>query len=153
MKGSRHFFDRVVKTIETRGWVRNKYGRIYKVPHNWGYKAVNYLVQGTSADILSERMIDIDEFLQPYKTNMLMQIHDEIIFEVHKDEVHIIPQIKEIMLANSLGMDLEVDMEWCNPSWANKTDFYAENDQTSEEKAPVAIDEPRDDLLQYIDWD
>lgn len=153
MKGSRQFFDRVVKTVETRGWVRNKYGRIYKVPNNWGYKAVNYLVQGTSADILSERMIDIDEFLQPYKTNMLMQIHDEIIFEVHKDEVHIIPQIKEIMLENSLGMDLEVDMEWCNPSWANKTDFFVENDQISEEKAPVDIDKPLDNVVEYIDWD
>jgi DNA polymerase-1 len=153
MKGSRQFFDRVVKTIETRGWVRNKYGRIYKVPNNWGYKAVNYLVQGTSADILSERMINIDEFLQPYKTNMLMQIHDEIIFEVHKDEIHIVPDIKKIMLANSLNMDLEVDMEWCTPSWATKTDFYVDGDQMLEGKVPVAIDKPVDNVIDYIDWD
>ena len=153
MKGSRQFFDRVVKTIETRGWVRNKYGRIYKVPNNWGYKAVNYLVQGTSADILSERMINIDEFLQPYKTNMLMQIHDEIIFEVHKDEIHIVPDIKKIMLANSLNMDLEVDMEWCTPSWATKTDFYVDGDQMLEGKVPVPIDKPVDNVIDYIDWD
>ena len=153
MRGSRQFFDRVVKTIETRGWVRNKYGRIYRVPHNWGYKAVNYLVQGTSADILSERMIEIDTFLQPYKTNMLMQIHDEIIFEVHKDEVHLIPLIKEIMLKNSLGMDLEVDMEWCKPSWASKTNFHVIDGLMYEGKEPEAIDKPLDNVVEYIDWD
>tara|TARA_R110000824_G_scaffold9814_3_gene43424 strand:+ start:2197 stop:4194 length:1998 start_codon:yes stop_codon:yes gene_type:complete len=153
MKGSRQFFDRVVKTVETRGWVRNKYGRVYKVPANWGYKAVNYLVQGTSAEILSERMIEIDRFLTPYKSNMLMQIHDEIILEIHVSEQHIIPQIKEIMLKNSMDMDLAVDMEWCKPSWANKTDFHVANELMYAGKEPEIVDNAVDDVLQYIDWD
>ena len=40
-----------------------KHGRIYKIASDFGYKGVNYLVQGTSADIMSERMIAVDEYL------------------------------------------------------------------------------------------
>ena len=50
LKGSKEFFDKVVQTVENRGWIRNRYGRIYHIPPNFGYKGVNYLVQGTSAD-------------------------------------------------------------------------------------------------------
>jgi DNA polymerase-1 len=122
MKGSREFFNRVVNTIQTRGWVRNKYGRIYRIGNpEWGYKAVNYLVQGTSAEILSERMIEIDKFLSGYKSNLLVQIHDEIIVEIHKDEMDLIPTIQTLLQDNSLDMDLEVDIELCTPSWATKT--------------------------------
>ena len=72
---------------------------------------------------------------------------------MHKDDIHIVPDIKKIMLSNSLNMDLEVDMEWCNPSWATKTDFYVVGDQMLEGKVPVPIDKPVDNVIDYIDWD
>jgi DNA polymerase-1 len=126
MKGSREFFNKVVGTIQTRGWVRNKYGRIYRITNKeWGYKAVNYLVQGTSAEILSERMIEVDKFLSEYKSNLLVQIHDEIIVEIHEDEMYLIPTVQRLLMDNSLGMHLEVDTELCNPSWATKTKLSA----------------------------
>jgi DNA polymerase-1 len=134
MKGSREFFNRVVNTIQTRGWVRNKYGRIYKIGNpEWGYKAVNYLVQGTSAEILSERMVEIDKFLSAYKSNLLVQIHDEIIVEIHKDEMALIPSIQTLLQENSLGMDLEVDVELCAPSWATKKKL---------DEAKITIEDP-----------
>lgn len=48
--------------VEQRGWVKSKYNRIYKVDKDKGYRAVNYLIQGTSADLLSERMIEVAKF-------------------------------------------------------------------------------------------
>ena len=133
MKGSREFFNKVVGTIQTRGWVRNKYGRIYHIPKkDWGYKAVNYLVQGTSAEILSERMIKVDQFLSKYKSNLLVQIHDEIIVEIHSDEMYLIPTIQRLLLDNSLGMHLEVDTEICDPSWATKTKLVEKVEMVAE---------------------
>jgi DNA polymerase-1 len=127
MKGSREFFNKVVNTIQTRGWVRNKYGRVYRITNKeWGYKAVNYLVQGTSAEILSERMIRVDKFLDHYKSNLLVQIHDEIIVEIHDDEMNLIPIIQRLLMENTLGMQLEVDTEICSPSWATKTKLKKE---------------------------
>ena len=138
LEGSKEFFDKVVETVEDRGWIRNRYGRVYRIDKNLAYKGVNYLVQGTSADIMSERMIAVDEFLQDKKSNMLLQIHDEIICEIHKDELKTIPfKIKELLETNSLDIPLQVDMEECSPSWATKKDF-------------VKPDDPVDD---FIDWE
>jgi len=141
MKGSRRFFNSVVRTIKTEGMVRNKYGRIYRVPNEFGYKGVNYLIQGTSADIMSERMVAVAKYLKDKKSNLLLQVHDEIICEVHKDEVdEVAPKIKELMKENSLNIPLEVDMEVCYPSWAIKKDF---------EEKKVTIFK----LEDYIEWD
>tara|TARA_R100001129_G_scaffold173969_1_gene145975 strand:- start:6388 stop:7743 length:1356 start_codon:yes stop_codon:yes gene_type:complete len=123
IQGSRQFFDNVVKKVETKGWVKNRYGRIYKIDKNFGYKGVNYLVQGTSADIMSERMIEIHKYLKDKKSNLLLQVHDEVICEIDKDEVQeVLPKIRELLKVNTLGIPLDVDMEVCEPSWATKKD-------------------------------
>ena len=61
IEGSREFIRGVMKAVEERGWIKNKYGRVYKVPSTMSYKGVNYLVQGTSADILNERLIEVSK--------------------------------------------------------------------------------------------
>ena len=97
---------------------------------------MNYLVQGTSADILSERMLVIADYLQDKQSSMLLQVHDEIICEVHNSELDTIPfKIKELLEVNSLDIPLKVDMEICYPSWATKANFK-----------PTTLDD-------YIDWD
>ena len=124
MKGSKEFFDTVVETVVARGWIKNRYGRRYQIAPRFAYKCVNYLVQGTSADILSERMLKIHEYLADKKSNILLQVHDEIICEVHDSELNEIPpNIQNLLQENSLGIPLEVDVEVCNPSWATKVPF------------------------------
>jgi len=139
LKGSKEFFDSVVQTVEMRGWIRNRYGRIYRIQSDLGYKGVNYLVQGTSADILSERMIEVANYLSDKKSRMLLQVHDEIICEIYNDELDEAPvRIKEILEYNSLNIPLYVDMEICNPSWATKKDLTIKEEY---------------DILNDIDWD
>ena len=139
LKGSKEFFDQVVQAVTIRGQIKNKYGRVYKIPKNLGYKGVNYLVQGTSADILSERMIEVDNYLQGTKSRLLLQVHDEIICEIHNDELSTIPyNIKTLMEQNSLNIPLYVDMELCDPSWATKRELTIEEEY---------------DIINDIDWD
>ena len=139
MKGSKRFFDAVVRTIKTRGTVRSRYGRIYKVPADFAYRGVNYLIQGTSADIMSERMVEVHKYLQDKKSNLLLQVHDEIICEIHEDEFDdVAPKVKDLMIENTLNIPLEVDMEICDPSWAIKKDFDDIN---------------KFNLEEHIDWD
>ena len=136
MEGSQDFFNKVVETVATRGWIRNRYGRQYKIHPGFAYKGVNYLVQGTSADILSERMLVSDEYLKDKQSHILLQVHDEIICEVHDSELDTVPEkIRELLEINSLDIPLKVDMEICSPSWATKKDFVATT------------------LADYIDWD
>ena len=143
LKGSKEFFDSVVKTVSMRGWIKNRYGRIYKVPKNLGYKGVNYLVQGTSADILNERIIEVAKYLSTTKSKVLLQVHDEIICEIHKEDLTKVPsEIKRLMEINSLQIPLFVDMEVCEPSWATKKDFD-----------PKLTESVKNDIIEYIDWD
>ena len=136
LKGSKEFLTKAVKVVALRGWLKNRYGRRYVIPSNMAYKGVNYLVQGTSADILSERMIEVSNFLENKKSNMLLQVHDEIICEIHNTELDTIPfDIKRLLEENSLEIPLKVDMEICSPSWATKKDF----------EVPTIED--------YIDWE
>lgn len=52
-------------------------------------EAINMPIQGTSADIIKLAMIDIDTKMREknYQSRMIMQVHDELVFEVHDDEV------------------------------------------------------------------
>lgn len=60
--------------------------------------AINAPVQGSAADIIKLAMVKLHETLKDYKTKMLLQVHDELVFEVPKDEVdHIQPIIKSTM--------------------------------------------------------
>ncbi|STV73631.1 DNA polymerase I [Klebsiella pneumoniae] len=51
--------------------------------------AINAPMQGTAADIIKRAMIAVDEWLRSEKprVRMIMQVHDELVFEVHKDEL------------------------------------------------------------------
>ena len=78
--------------------------------------AINAPIQGTAADIIKKAMIDIHEWLvrEKLQTRMILQVHDELVFDVPKDEVATVtPRIRELM-ANALllphGVPLEVEV-------------------------------------------
>ena len=142
LKGSKEFVNSVARMVETRGWIKNRYGRVYHIPEQLAYKGVNYLVQGTSADILNERMVEVYKILWNTNSHLLLQVHDEVICEIPDNEMStMIPLVRDCLKENSLGIPLQVDVEICAPSWATKMEFEAwTNDQT-------------DDIIDYIDWD
>jgi len=140
ISGSKSFIDKVSRTVATRGWVKNRYGRKYVIPEDLAYKGVNYLVQGTSADILNERIIKTHEYLKTKKSRILLQVHDEIICEIPNEEIREVPhEIQRLLEENSLGIPLKVDVEVCDPSWATKK-YLTDIPQ------PVTIEEA-------IDWE
>jgi DNA polymerase I len=76
--------------------------------------AVNAPIQGSAADIIKIAMINIQKQLQDgtWKSKMLLQVHDELVFDVHNSEVERIkPMIKhEMENAFQLAVPLEVEM-------------------------------------------
>ena len=136
MKGSKEFFNKVVATVTARGWIKNRYGRHYRIDPKFAYKGVNYLVQGTSAHLLSERMLEVYKYLQDKESNLLLQVHDELICEIHDSELETVPyKIRDILEINTLDIPLKVDMEIFQGSWAVKKDLK-----------PLTFDD-------LIDWD
>ena len=75
--------------------------------------ALNTPIQGTSADIIKMAMVKIDEEIQNKKlrSKMLLQVHDELVFDVHNSELEKIqPMIKHEM-ENAFKMAVPLDVE------------------------------------------
>lgn len=80
--------------------------------------AVNAPIQGSAADIIKKAMIQVNDLLAHFETQMLLQVHDELVFEVPKKELETIqPQIKNIMenaidFAVPLVVDCGIGNNW-----------------------------------------
>lgn len=82
--------------------------------------AINAPMQGTAADIIKTAMIDMDKFIKthPDKIKMIMQVHDELVFEVKEDHIDsMINNIRSIMencytLAIPLKVDIGIGNNW-----------------------------------------
>ena len=84
--------------------------------------AVNSPIQGTAADVIKKAMIEIDKRLRTMnsglKTKMILQVHDELVFEVPEDELKkVAPVIKDLMensfpLSVPLVVEMKVGKNW-----------------------------------------
>jgi DNA polymerase-1 len=78
---------------ERIGYVDGFSGRRYYCETDAAYRILNYLVQGESAMFFKRKMLEIFKLLQSKQTKLSNVIHDEFIFDLHKDEEDLIPQI------------------------------------------------------------
>lgn len=123
--GIKNYMDKVIKDAYETGYVKTimnrkrKIDELYNTNHMIKVQgermALNTPVQGSSADILKKAMIDIyNEFDRlNLKSKMILQVHDELIFNVKNDELE---KVKEIVInfmenAYKLNVPLEVDVE------------------------------------------
>ncbi len=75
--------------------------------------AINAPIQGSAADIIKIAMINIHRWLQreKLKTKMIMQVHDELVFDLHVDEQEIVkPKVTELM-RTAVILDVPMDVE------------------------------------------
>ena len=75
--------------------------------------AINMPIQGTAADMIKLAMINIHHELRKgkYKTKMVLQVHDELVFDAHKDEIkEVTPMVKELM-ENALPLNVPVHVD------------------------------------------
>jgi len=76
--------------------------------------AMNSPIQGTAADIIKIAMIRVNDKLKDLKlkSRLILQIHDELLIETHKEEVEVVSKIlkEEMQNAATLNVPLEVDV-------------------------------------------
>lgn len=123
--GIKNYMDKIIKDAYEKGYVKTIMNRkrnideLYNTNHMIKVQgermALNTPVQGSSADILKKAMIDIYNELNRLnlKSKMILQVHDELIFNVKNDELE---KVKEIVInfmenAYKLNVPLEVDVE------------------------------------------
>ncbi|WKW42371.1 DNA polymerase I [Kosakonia cowanii] len=82
--------------------------------------AINAPMQGTAADIIKRAMIAVDAWLQQEKprVRMIMQVHDELVFEVHKDDIEAVTKKIHELMESSTQLDVPLLVEvGSGPNW------------------------------------
>jgi DNA polymerase-1 len=106
----KEFMDRTISESRQKGYAETLSGRRRYYPDlnstNAGLRqnaeraAINMPIQGTAADMIKLAMIRIDVLLRqrPYQTKMLLQVHDELVFDLHpEEEAELVPKILHLM--------------------------------------------------------
>lgn len=92
------FVDRARSVAKRRGFVVNWFSRRFHYRNkSLTFKAPNFLCQGGGADCIKVALRKIAELLVGTKSCIVLQIHDELVLEVHKDELWLVPEVRRIM--------------------------------------------------------
>jgi len=127
----RAFMDHTIETARRHGHVETLAGRRRHLPDlqsanqnlrgNAERAAINTPIQGTAADMIKLAMIRIDDLLRTAgaRTRMLLQVHDELVFDLAQGEESLVPRILEAMkTALPLPHDVPVEVEHgTGPDW------------------------------------
>ncbi|MGL4394232.1 MAG: DNA polymerase I [Brevinema sp.] len=125
--GVKNFMEQTLQFAHENGYVKTLFGRRRPTPELRGAKidkitnlshpsrfAINAVVQGTAADIIKLAMIAVDKMISeryPDHAQMILQIHDELLFEVDPtiaDEF--LSSLKEVM-KNVISLEIPIDVE------------------------------------------
>ena len=123
--GVKEWVESITDFAKQNGYVETLFGRRRAVPEllvkgteEYGRRvAINTPIQGTAADIIKKAMIEIDKLLKDRKTRMILQIHDELLFEIAEGEEGLMEDIKNIMehvveLDVPLVVDANIGKNW-----------------------------------------
>ena len=128
--GVKQYMSDIVKDAKANGYVETLLHRRRYIPditsRNFNLRgfaertAMNTPIQGSAADIIKLAMVEFDKQIQhtSYKAKLLLQVHDELIFEVPKSEVEEFSLFVEDIMEHALDLDvpLKVDSNY-GPTW------------------------------------
>ncbi len=132
-------FPKVIKFIadvrnaaKQRGYVIGWLGRVSRVISRGGfsietwYKSPNTLIQGGVGDLTKKACNECHKKLVPYKSRLILQVHDALLFEIANDEAHLIPELITTMeqCYPHKALPMKAEAEFSRESWASLQDTY-----------------------------
>jgi len=126
LPGVRRYMDNLITQVRQDGILVNLFGREYPIEPDRAYKAVNYMVQGSAAEVMKRAAVRVDRHLRQYYpgSGTVGTVHDELIAEI-KREHHsrqLMRETIELMQVDShyvpnLPVLLPVKMNWTHSNW------------------------------------
>ncbi len=118
--GIRAYMDDTVAFAKERGYVQTLFGRKIntpeinaKGPHAGFAKraAINAPIQGTAADVIRRAMVRMDDAISDIPAKMLLQVHDELIFEVQADAADALIDAARDVMENAANPAVKLDVQ------------------------------------------
>src|SRR5690242_6181619 len=88
LPGMKRWNAEAIAKAKKDGYIRTAYGRRIPIDPEFAYRAINYRIQGSAADLMKRALVECHKYLQENEVRawILMTIHDEIVFEFEKGE-------------------------------------------------------------------
>ena len=128
--GVKQYMEDIVKQAKRDGYVstllhRRRYlpdinSRNYNLRSFAERTAMNTPIQGSAADIIKKAMIEIDDRLKAEKlqAKMLLQVHDELIFEAPKEEIDTLKKLVPEVMENTIQLRVPLKVDYAyGPTW------------------------------------
>ena len=110
--------------LSKKGYIEDFYGRKYPAPSSHSFKLPNLTIQGTACGTLKKAMLKVDPLLKDMRSNLLQLIHDEMVFEIHVDEIHLVDLIIEAMeYDHGFAVPMRVKAEYTTTNWTAKQEW------------------------------
>ena len=116
--GIRKYMDETISFAREKGYVTTMFGRRrlipqindknYVVRQNAERVAINTPLQGTAAEIIKIAMIKIYKKMAGMKSKMVLQVHDELIFDTHKDELEALQPLVKFGMEKAVKLKVPV---------------------------------------------
>jgi len=124
--GINKYIEELSYEARRNGYIINRFGRRLAINRDKAYVAVNYMVQGSAADLLKDRMIALNKYLKTLglDIHIVMTVHDEIVLEINKKHAFksVLKEIKDLLEDHTghFNIDLPVEVSLCKKRWDNK---------------------------------
>ncbi|PAE41904.1 DNA polymerase I [Bacillus sp. 7884-1] len=128
--GVKEYMDDIIHSAKQKGYVSTLLQRRRYIPEithrNFNIRsfaertAMNTPIQGSAADIIKKAMIDMADALKDYglKTRLLLQVHDELIFEAPEEEIETLKKLVPDVMENALELKVPLKVDYSyGPTW------------------------------------
>jgi len=139
--GVKRFINQGNRTVKLAGELSNYFGRVRHLPHAKARKllkdeslfwlearaqrqGVNFLIQGTAADLFKIAVVRVHSLLKGKRTKLVNFVHDEIQLYVHKDEMYLLPLIKKAMEDWKFSVPITAEFSSSTESWGAKKSLH-----------------------------
>jgi len=135
--GVKRFVNQGKRLVSKNAELENYFGRVRHLPNAQACKllgdkklfwmearaqrqGVNFLIQGTAADLFKIAVVRSDKILQGKKSKIVNLVHDEIQMYIHRSELDVLPRIKHAMEDWHFTVPILADFSEADPSWGKK---------------------------------
>lgn len=141
--GVKRFINEGGRTVSRYSQVENSFGRVRHLPHAKATKilgdrskywleararrqGVNFLIQGTAADLFKTAVVRVHDLLKPTESRIVNFVHDEIQIYLHQGDMRLLKEIKNVMEDfPEFTVPIITDMEFSLTNWAEKESIHA----------------------------
>ncbi|MFC1496616.1 DNA polymerase I, partial [Candidatus Margulisiibacteriota bacterium] len=120
-KGVKKFINKTIIEAREKGYVETLLGRKRELPDinspNFSLKsfaermAVNTPLQGTAADLIKVAMVNIGSQLTAYSSQLILQVHDELVFEVPDTELEKVEKLVKHEMENAIQLTVKAKVD------------------------------------------